>query len=76
MAMSRSTADSVSDFIPIPGTKRIKYLEENAAAVKVELSGSEEKSIREAIASVGGSKGSRYPDAAMSSCFADSPELS
>ena len=27
-----------NDIVPIPGTKRMKYLEENAAAVKIELS--------------------------------------
>ena len=64
-----------SDFIPIPGTKRVKYLEENAKAVNVELSKEEETKIREAINSVGGSKGERYPPAMLSKCFGDSPEL-
>ncbi|KAK8113456.1 aldo-keto reductase [Apiospora sp. TS-2023a] len=64
------------DFIPIPGTKRVKYLEENADAVKVQLSSDDEKKIREAIESVGGSKGARYPPAMMSKCFGDSAELS
>ncbi|KAK8058082.1 aldo-keto reductase [Apiospora phragmitis] len=63
------------DFIPIPGTKRVKYLEENAEAVKVQLSPDEEKKIWQAIESVGGSKGARYPPAMMSKCFGDSPEL-
>ncbi len=34
------------DIIPIPGTKRLKYLEENWASLKVELSDAEEKEIR------------------------------
>ncbi|KAK8034167.1 aldo-keto reductase [Apiospora rasikravindrae] len=63
------------DFIPIPGTKRVKYLEENAEAAKVQLSPEDEKKIRQAIESVGGSKGARYPPAMMSKCFGDSPEL-
>ncbi|KAH8682115.1 aldo-keto reductase [Xylariales sp. PMI_506] len=63
------------DFIPIPGTKRVKYLEENVAAINVELSEEEEKSIRAAINSVGGAKGDRYPTAVQASCFGDSPEL-
>ncbi|KAK8003256.1 hypothetical protein PG989_002975 [Apiospora arundinis] len=63
------------DFIPIPGTKRIKYLGENAGAVKVQLSKEDETKIRKAIESVGGSKGARYPPAMMSKCFGDSPEL-
>jgi aryl-alcohol dehydrogenase-like predicted oxidoreductase len=63
------------DFIPIPGTKRVKYLEENAAAVDVELSDEEVLQLRKEIEKVGGSKGERYPPAMMSKCFGDSPEL-
>ncbi|KAF2439266.1 aldo-keto reductase [Karstenula rhodostoma CBS 690.94] len=63
------------DVIPIPGTKRVKYLEENAAAARIALSGEEEKRIRKAIESVGGMKGERYPPALMAKCFGDSPEL-
>lgn len=63
------------DFIPIPGTKRIKYLEENAKAVDVKLSEQEEKEIRAEIEKVGGGKGARYPPAMMQKCFGDSPEL-
>lgn len=63
------------DFIPIPGTKRIKYLEENVKAVEVQLSKQEEAEIRKAIESVGGSKGDRYPAAMMSRLFGDSPEV-
>jgi len=63
------------DFIPIPGTKRVKYLEENAKAVELELSSEEVKEIRAEIEKVGGGKGERYPPAMMSKCFGDSPEL-
>ncbi|EME39885.1 hypothetical protein DOTSEDRAFT_74687 [Dothistroma septosporum NZE10] len=63
------------DFIPIPGTKRVKYLEENAAAVKVTLSKEEEQEIRKAVESVGGSKGARYPPAMLARCFGDSPQI-
>ncbi|KAI1076607.1 aldo-keto reductase [Whalleya microplaca] len=63
------------DIIPIPGTKRVKYLEENAQAVNVKLSEEEESKIRKAIESVGGSKGARYPAAMVARCFGDSPEL-
>ncbi|KFA55146.1 hypothetical protein S40293_08678 [Stachybotrys chartarum IBT 40293] len=35
-----------SDIIPIPGTKRVKYLEENWASRYIELSDEEEKEIR------------------------------
>ena len=64
------------DFIPIPGTKRVKYLEENVKAVDFQLSKQEEASIRAAIESVGGSKGDRYPASMMQRLFGDSPELS
>jgi len=64
------------DFIPIPGTKRVKYLEENARAVDVKLSAAEVQEIRDEIEKVGGGKGERYPPAMMHRCFGDSPELS
>ena len=63
------------DIIPIPGTKRVKYLEENAAAANVTLSKEEEQEFRKAVESVGGSKGDRYPPAMMKTLFGDSPEL-
>jgi aryl-alcohol dehydrogenase-like predicted oxidoreductase len=63
------------DFIPIPGTKRVKYLEENAKAPDVTLSKEEEQEIRKEIEKVGGGKGERYPPAMMLKCFGDSPEL-
>jgi aryl-alcohol dehydrogenase-like predicted oxidoreductase len=63
------------DFIPIPGIKRVKYLEENAKAVDVHLSDAEEREIRKELEKVGGGKGERYPPAMMTRCFGDSPEL-
>lgn len=63
------------DFIPIPGTKRVKYLEENAKAIDVKLSSEDDKEFRKAIESVGGSKGQRYPPALMAVLFGDSPEI-
>lgn len=63
------------DFIPIAGTKHVKYLEDNAGAVDVKLSREDEQRIRNSIESVGGAKGSRYPEATLSSCFGDTPEL-
>ena len=51
---------------PIPGTKRVKYLEENAAAIDVFLTGEELEAI-EKIAPPGVAVGLRYPEAAMSS---------
>jgi aryl-alcohol dehydrogenase-like predicted oxidoreductase len=64
------------DFIPIPGTKRRKYLEENAKAIDVKLSPEEVKEIRGEIEKAGGGKGARYPPKMMAKCFGDSPEPS
>lgn len=47
--------------VPIPGTKRVAYLEENAAAAGVELSEDELARIDDA-APVGAALGDRYPD--------------
>jgi aryl-alcohol dehydrogenase-like predicted oxidoreductase len=50
--------------VPIPGTKRIKYLEENAAAAKIKLSSEELKRINDAVP-FGVTKGPRYAEQAM-----------
>lgn len=63
------------DFIPIPGTKRRKYLEENAKATDIKLSDAEVQEIRSAIEKAGGGKGERYPPAMQAHVFGDSPEL-
>ena len=52
------------DIVPIPGTKRRAYLEENAAAVDVELTADELRTIAEALPEVAGA---RYPEAMMRS---------
>jgi len=51
-------------FVPIPGTKRRKYIEENIASVNVVLS-SEELAQLEAIVPLGVSTGDRYDAAGM-----------
>ena len=50
------------DIVPIPGTKRRKYLEENAAAVDLKLSAAELKELQTAFQSVAGT---RYPESQM-----------
>ena len=50
---------------PIPGTKRIKYLEENAGALNVSFTNEELDEIN-IIAPKGVAKGSRYPETMMS----------
>jgi aryl-alcohol dehydrogenase-like predicted oxidoreductase len=49
------------DIVPIPGTKRVKYLEENAVAADVELSDEDVARIDE-IAPPGAAAGDRYAD--------------
>jgi aryl-alcohol dehydrogenase-like predicted oxidoreductase len=49
------------DIVPIPGTKRRKYLEENAAAAEISLTDDELAGI-DAAAPVGAAAGDRYPD--------------
>lgn len=51
---------------PIPGTKRIKYLEENVGAVDIQLS-SEELQLINDIAPKNAAAGPRYPEAMMGS---------
>ncbi len=54
------------DIVPIPGTKRIKYLEENAGAAGVKLTSEDLKRI-DKVAPPGVASGLRYPEAAMKS---------
>jgi aryl-alcohol dehydrogenase-like predicted oxidoreductase len=50
-----------NDIVPIPGTKRVKYLEQNAAAAAVQLSKDELEQI-DAVFPAGAAQGTRYPD--------------
>ena len=49
------------DIVPIPGTKRRAYLEENVAAAQIELTQAERDRI-DAVAPQGVAVGDRYPD--------------
>jgi aryl-alcohol dehydrogenase-like predicted oxidoreductase len=49
------------DVVPIPGTKRVRYLEENAAADDVRLTDEELRALEDAFP-VGATAGDRYPD--------------
>ncbi|MBU6515905.1 MAG: aldo/keto reductase [Acidobacteria bacterium] len=49
------------DVVPIPGTKRRQYLEENISALRIELSADDLASL-DAAAPVGSSAGERYAD--------------
>ena len=52
------------DIVPIPGTKRRTYLEENARAADIALT-TEEVGRLDAAVPVGGAAGPRYPERAM-----------
>ncbi len=52
------------DIIPIPGTKRRSYLEENAGAVNVKLTAEDLRRIDE-VAPHGAASGARYPESMM-----------
>src|ERR1022692_2490825 len=53
-----------NNIVPIPGTKRRKYLEENVAAIEVKLSAEDLRRIEE-IFPTGGAAGLRYPEHMM-----------
>lgn len=52
------------DIVPIPGTKRRSYLEENAGALQIELT-AEDVAELDAAAPLGATAGARYPEQAM-----------
>ncbi|OJD33636.1 pyridoxine 4-dehydrogenase [Diplodia corticola] len=62
------------DIFPIPGTKKIKNLEENVGSVGVDITPAEVAKIRKLVdeAEV---VGTRYPTALMGVLLADTPEL-
>ncbi|WHY74756.1 aldo/keto reductase [Fictibacillus enclensis] len=54
------------DIVPIPGTKRTKYLEENIGALEVQLTQEDTRRINE-VAPKGAAAGERYPAEGMKS---------
>ncbi|MBN1654213.1 MAG: aldo/keto reductase [Deltaproteobacteria bacterium] len=54
------------NIVPIPGTRHIRYLEDNVAAVELELTPDEVKTLDQAFPK-GATKGLRYPEPAMKS---------
>ena len=53
-----------NDIVPIPGTKRRTYLEENVGALDVHLTPEDLRSIDE-VAPLGAAAGTRYPEAGL-----------
>ncbi len=52
------------DIVPIPGTKRRVYLEENVASLQIELSAKELEEFNQ-VAPAGSTAGARYPERSM-----------
>jgi aryl-alcohol dehydrogenase-like predicted oxidoreductase len=52
------------DIVPIPGTKRRRYLDENLAAADLALAAGDLAALDEAVPS-GAAAGARYPEAGM-----------
>ncbi|KAG1741422.1 NADP-dependent oxidoreductase domain-containing protein [Suillus paluster] len=61
------------DVIPIPGTKKIKYLGENLGAIKVSLSPESVQEVRMIAEKADWVVGERYPPAFMKSLYAETP---
>jgi aryl-alcohol dehydrogenase-like predicted oxidoreductase len=59
--MAQSDRAGKPSIVPIPGTTRVAHLEENAAAVDIELTEEDLRRLDEA-APVGAAVGDRYPD--------------
>jgi aryl-alcohol dehydrogenase-like predicted oxidoreductase len=59
--MAQSSRDGKPAVVPIPGTKRVRYLEENAAAADVRLTDDDLRRLDDA-APIGATAGDRYPD--------------
>ena len=59
--MAQSGRAGNPSIVPIPGTKRVQYLEENAAAADIELTEDDLRALDEA-APAGATAGDRYPD--------------
>jgi aryl-alcohol dehydrogenase-like predicted oxidoreductase len=57
------------DIVPIPGTRHIKYLDQNADAAKITLSSGDMDRI-EAVFPADSVSGTRYPETVMSNLFA------
>ena len=62
------------DITPIPGTKRIMYLEENMGALKVKITSSENAEIPKAVENAV-THGERYPEQMIGALLTDTVEL-
>jgi Predicted oxidoreductases (related to aryl-alcohol dehydrogenases) len=53
-----------NDIVPIPGTKHVKYLDENVGSIEIELSADDLRQLDE-IAPPGAAAGMRYAEGGM-----------
>jgi len=63
------------NIIPIPGTKKIKYLKENLAAAQIKLTAEELKAVRDVAAKADAGNGPRYSPEIMATMFVETPAL-
>jgi len=63
------------DFLPIPGTKKIKYLRENLGATNIKLSDAEVAQVRKLAEDSDVVGVDRYPAQMMGTLFGDTPPL-
>ncbi|KAF8998393.1 NADP-dependent oxidoreductase domain-containing protein [Cyathus striatus] len=63
------------DIIPIPGTKKIKYLLENIGATKLKISADELQEVREIANRADASQADRYPAFIQETLFVETPVL-
>ncbi|KAJ3573407.1 hypothetical protein NP233_g2449 [Leucocoprinus birnbaumii] len=61
------------DIVPIPGTKKIKYLKENLAAIHIKLTPEDDREIRKLAQSA--EIGERYPPQQLATLFTDTAAL-
>jgi len=61
------------DIIPIPGTRKTKYLEENLGALKVHLTPADLQQVRAEALNADAGQEDRYPN--MDTIFVDTPKL-
>ncbi|KAJ7123108.1 Aldo keto reductase [Mycena epipterygia] len=64
------------DIIPIPGTKKIKYLQENIAAGSLTLSADDVQAVRGVAEKADVAQGKRYPEWMAAQLFYETPTLS
>ncbi|CAE6471982.1 unnamed protein product [Rhizoctonia solani] len=62
------------DIIPIPGSQRIEYIEENFGATQIKLSPEEFQTLKELVNETK-IDGGRYPPALQAMLYVDTPEL-